>query len=94
MTTNLGLTAPQSAHTDGQTAGPAPKRFYNVKEAAALLGISPGTMYREIREGRFPTIRMRGRYVIPASALDELERTAIASAAHNVIWPHPTTTAR
>jgi excisionase family DNA binding protein len=91
MTTNLGPSIAQTARAHGQTVGPAPKRFYSVKEAAGLLGVSPGTLYREIREGRFPKVKVRGRYVIPASALDVLEHAAIAAvAAPDVDWPNPT----
>jgi excisionase family DNA binding protein len=56
---------------------PAVKRFYTVHEVAELLGVSAPTIYREIRAGRFPAIRVRGRYVIPAKALDELEQAAL-----------------
>lgn len=61
------------------TAGP--KRFYTVSEAAELLRVSEVTLYREIRESRFPAIKIRGRYVVPARAIDELEHEAIASIA-------------
>jgi excisionase family DNA binding protein len=56
----------------------ARRRFYNVREVAEILGVSTPTLYREIRAGRFPAIRVRGRYAIPARAIDELERTALA----------------
>lgn len=58
---------------------PQPKRFYSVAEVAALLGLSGPTVYRAIREGAFPAIRVRGRYVIPALAIDKLEASAIAT---------------
>lgn len=47
-----------------------------VPEAAALLSISPEHLYRLIRTGTFPAVRMgsvaAGRYVIPARAIDQL----------------------
>jgi excisionase family DNA binding protein len=54
-----------------------PRRFYTVSEAAQLMRLSAPTLYREIRAGRFPAIRVRGRYVIPAKALDRMEHAAL-----------------
>ena len=56
---------------------PLHKRFYTVAEVAELLRLSQPTVYREIRSGRFPAIRIRGRYVIPAIALDAMEQAAL-----------------
>lgn len=53
-------------------------RFYSVAEAAKLLKISEVTIYREIAEGDFPALKFRGRYVIPARAIDQLEADALA----------------
>lgn len=57
------------------------KRFYTVPEAAELLRVSEVTLYREIRANRFPAIKIRGRYVVPAKAIDDLEQEALASTA-------------
>ena len=54
------------------------RRFHTVTEAAELLRVSAPTLYREIRAGRFPAIRVRGRYVIPARAVDAMEQAALA----------------
>jgi excisionase family DNA binding protein len=61
-----------------QVDAPAPKRFFTVAEAADLLGLSAPTVYREVRTGRFPAIRVRGRYVVPAKAIDAMEQAALA----------------
>jgi excisionase family DNA binding protein len=62
----------------GSPSGPVrTKRFYTVAEVAELLGLSDPTVYRAIREGEFPAIRVRGRYVIPAKAIDQMESTAL-----------------
>ena len=42
-------------------SGQLAKRFYAAHEVATLLGVSTPTIYREIRPGRFPAIRVRGR---------------------------------
>lgn len=55
------------------------KRFYRVSEVAVITGLSEPTLYREIRAGRFPAIRVRGCYVVPAKALDDMEASALAT---------------
>ena len=50
---------------------------YTIAEAAALCSVSQEHMYRLVRVGAFPAIRMthrrqQGRYVIPASAVEQL----------------------
>jgi excisionase family DNA binding protein len=50
---------------------------YSVPEAAALMSVSQEHLYRLIRAGAFPAVRMRagrehGRYVVPAKAVEAL----------------------
>ncbi|MBV9160758.1 MAG: helix-turn-helix domain-containing protein [Pseudonocardiales bacterium] len=56
--------------------GPA---FYTVPEAARVLRVTPATLYRAIRDDAFPAVRIRTRYVIPASAVDRLAAEAADS---------------
>ncbi len=60
------------ATPEGQTP-----RFYSVPSAAELLGLSEPTLYRAIRAGEFPAVKIRGRYVIPAKAIDAMEAGAL-----------------
>lgn len=53
--------------------------FYTVREAAQLLRVGQATLYRAIREGAFPAVRVRGRYIVPAVALDRLIAEAMES---------------
>jgi excisionase family DNA binding protein len=53
--------------------------FYTVREAAQLLRVGQATLYRAIREGAFPAVRVRSRYVVPAAALDKLIADAAES---------------
>lgn len=53
-------------------------RFYNVREAARILRISPMTLYRAIEENAFPAIRVRNRLAVPAKAIDDMEDAALA----------------
>lgn len=46
--------------------------FYTVRETARILRVAPSTLYRAIREGAFPAVRVRSRYVVPAATLDRL----------------------
>jgi len=46
--------------------------FYTVREAARILRVAPSTLYRVIRDGEFPAVRLRTRYVVPAIALERL----------------------
>jgi excisionase family DNA binding protein len=61
------------------------KRFFTVAEAAGLLGLSEPTLYRAIRAGEFPAIKVRGRYVVPAKAIDEMELSAMTAAVTNSV---------
>ncbi|MCI2421833.1 DNA-binding protein [Saccharopolyspora sp. K220] len=40
---------------------------------------NPSTLYRAIREDAFPAVRVRTRYVVPASAVDKLAADASES---------------
>jgi hypothetical protein len=65
---------------DGMTRSATP-RFRSVPDTAEILGMSEVTLYRAIREGQFPAIKVRGRYVVPARVLDDMESAAITSGA-------------
>lgn len=56
-------------------------RFRSVPETAEILGMSEVTLYRAIREGQFPAVKVRGRYVVPSRALDDMETAAMATGA-------------
>jgi len=53
-------------------------RFYSVSQVAQMLGMSTMTLYRAISAGEFPAVRIRGRLIVPAKALDEMADSAIA----------------
>lgn len=67
--------------SSGRTGRTDRKRFFTVAEAAELMGLSEPTVYRAIRAGEFPAIKIRGRYVVPARAIDEMEASALATVA-------------
>ncbi len=50
-----------------------------IPEAAALCSVSREHLYRLVRAGAFPAVRMQGRYVIPAAVVEQLFNSAAAS---------------
>ena len=57
---------------------------YTVAETAVLLSISPEHLYRLVRAGAFPAVKLRmggdqGRYVVPAQAVENLLAAAAES---------------
>ena len=52
--------------------------FYSVAQAARLFGMSPMTLYRAIAAGEFPAVRIRGRLIVPARAVDAMAEAAVA----------------
>ena len=62
------LRARLAAHSPTSVGGEK-RLFYTLKEAAALLHISPETYYRGVREGRFPGRKVGGQWRVPCGAL-------------------------
>lgn len=52
-------------------------RFYSVAQVAQMLGMSSMTVYRAINAGEFPAVRVRGRLIIPARAIEAMAETAM-----------------
>jgi excisionase family DNA binding protein len=69
------------SRTNASRPADQPKRFFTVAEAASVLRTCDMTVYRAIQAGELPAIKVRGRYVIPARAFDDLEDAALASGA-------------
>ena len=57
---------------------PATPRFYSVAQVARMFGMSPMTLYRAIGAGEFPAVRIRGRLIVPAKAVDAMADVATA----------------
>ena len=64
---------------DSTTTSAGSPAFYTVPEAARVLRVTPATIYRAIRDDAFPAVRIRTRYVIPATAVDRLAAEAAES---------------
>jgi excisionase family DNA binding protein len=63
--------------TDVTEARVAP-RFYSVAEVARMFGMSSMTVYRAIAAGEFPAVRIRGRLIVPARAVEAMVDAAMA----------------
>jgi excisionase family DNA binding protein len=48
------------------------RRALSIKEAAATCGVSRATLYRLIADGRLTTVKILGRRLVPAVAIDAL----------------------
>ncbi|RCW45131.1 excisionase family DNA binding protein [Halopolyspora algeriensis] len=62
------------------TSAPEQPRFYSVAEVARMFGMSSMTLYRAIAASEFPAVRIRGRLIVPAKAIEEMVE---ASFEHN-----------
>jgi excisionase family DNA binding protein len=83
---NDGYEECSSSVGSAQASTEAPRTmFYSVAQVAELLGMSSVTLYRAINSGQFPAIRVRGRVVVPAKAVDAMADAATSS--HSLIDP-------
>lgn len=46
--------------------------FYTASETAAMLRLDESTLYRHLRRGSFPGLKIGGRYVVPGAVLERL----------------------
>lgn len=60
---------------------PETPAFYTVSQAARLLGTAEMTLYRAIRDGEFPAVRIRGRIIVPVAAIERMVNDALETGA-------------
>lgn len=53
--------------------------FYTIPEAAVLLSMSQEHLYRLVRADVFPAIRSRGKYTVPALAVNDLVTASMSA---------------
>jgi excisionase family DNA binding protein len=58
---------------------PPPRAFLDVAEAAEQLGVDKSTLYRRLRQDRFPGVRLGGRYLVPAAVIAALVAEAMTT---------------
>jgi excisionase family DNA binding protein len=64
--------------SQGSEQAPTAPRFYSVAQVALMFGMSSMTVYRAIAAGEFPAVRIRGRLIVPARAVDAMVEAAVA----------------
>lgn len=67
---------PSRAARDARAVSTAP-RFYSVAQVARIFGMSSMTVYRAIADAQFPALKVRGRLIVPAKAIDEMAEAAM-----------------
>jgi excisionase family DNA binding protein len=55
--------------------------FSTISQALKILSISRPTIYRRIKDGDIPSVRLGGRILIPAVFFEELKNRALSAAA-------------
>ena len=67
------------------------EKFLTVAEVARVTRTSKMTVYRAIADGEFPAVRIRGRWIVPAGAIDEMAKTALkeGQAVDAAAWVRP-----
>jgi hypothetical protein len=53
--------------------------FYNVAEVAAMLRLDQSTLYRHLRDGQFPGLKIGARYVVPHIVVEKLISDILAA---------------
>jgi excisionase family DNA binding protein len=66
--------SPQRSSEGAVARAPArpSQTFYNVAETADLLRLDQSTLYRHLRSGQFPGVKIGGRYVVPRAVVERL----------------------
>ena len=60
-----------NAGTSADGADTAPS-FFTATEVARLFRLDESTLYRHLRAGNFPGLKIGGRYVVPRAVVDRL----------------------
>ncbi|GEL23380.1 hypothetical protein PSU4_23340 [Pseudonocardia sulfidoxydans NBRC 16205] len=55
-----------------KSESPARPTFYDVQEVADMFKMSRMTVYRAISSGELAAVRIRGRWLVPARAIEAL----------------------
>ncbi|MEN9507176.1 MAG: Helix-turn-helix domain [Actinomycetota bacterium] len=72
VTRSAGGHENREERTMQQETAPAVRRTYTITETAEILGISRTTAYECAKSGVLPVLKLRGRLVVPAAALDAM----------------------
>lgn len=80
MTTRSDMRRSDAADGGGPSDGSRPgANFLLVHEAAQIMRMDDSTLYRHLRGGRFPAVKVGGRYLVPAAAVEQMAQEALAT---------------
>jgi excisionase family DNA binding protein len=80
MSTRSDSRRAEAARGDGSRGtGPRTANFLLVREAAEIMRMDDSTLYRHLRGGRFPAVKVGGRYLVPAAAVEQMAEEALVS---------------
>lgn len=80
MKTRLNSPPSDSAHADDECGSQRRSaNFLLVREAAEIMRMDDSTLYRHLRGGRFPAVKVGGRYLVPAAAVEQMAEEALVS---------------
>ncbi|MCO1658890.1 helix-turn-helix domain-containing protein [Pseudonocardia humida] len=67
--------------TDHDRQRPAVDRpsFYTAAETAEILRLDESTLYRHLRSGSFPGVKIGGRYVVPGAVIERIVADVLAT---------------
>lgn len=68
----------QMGHLPQQSGGRRPV-FFTAAETSEILRLDESTLYRHLRKGTFPGLKIGGRYVVPGAVLDRLISDVLAT---------------
>lgn len=66
-----------------------PPTFYDVQGVAQMFKMSRMTVYRAIRSGELPAVRIRGRWLVPAKVIEALVQSAEDAASSRAVPADP-----
>ena len=67
--------------TSNQVSEPAETRpkFYTAAETAKIIRVDESTLYRHLRNGTFPGVKLGGRYIVPGAVIDRIVADVLAT---------------
>jgi excisionase family DNA binding protein len=79
MSTRSDSRRSEAAHDDAHGGERRTANFLLVREAAEIMRMDDSTLYRHLRGGRFPAVKVGGRYLVPAAAVEQMAEEALVS---------------
>src|SRR4051812_46928052 len=66
-------------HTSSLPTAASRPSFYTAAETAEILRLDESTLYRHLRNGTFPGLKIGGRYVVPGAVIERLVDDVLAT---------------